>query len=154
MDWIDYVIRDLCELPDRSSPEGDPDVIVATVREMRACIVAHAPQMHDGWTLNSAANDVMTERVRQIESEGWTPAHDDEHEKGELAVAAGTYALHAGLCIEGFSMSSKYGPGTPPGPWPWAPEWWKPSGPRRDLVKAAALILAEIERLDRLTPND
>ena len=27
--------------------------------------------------------------------------------------------------------------------------WWKPTDCRRDLVKAGALILAEIERLDR-----
>jgi len=33
--------------------------------------------------------------------------------------------------------------------WPWAEKWWKPKNERRDLVKAAALILAEIERLDR-----
>lgn len=34
--------------------------------------------------------------------------------------------------------------------WPWSREWWKPKNPRRDLVKAGALIVAEIERLDRL----
>ena len=33
---------------------------------------------------------------------------------------------------------------------PWEDAWWKPTTPRRDLVKAAALILAEIERLDRM----
>jgi hypothetical protein len=33
--------------------------------------------------------------------------------------------------------------------WPWDLKWWKPTTPRRDLVKAAALIVAEIERLDR-----
>ena len=33
--------------------------------------------------------------------------------------------------------------------WPWLSSWWKPSTNRRDLVKAGALILAEIERLDR-----
>lgn len=27
--------------------------------------------------------------------------------------------------------------------------WWKPGAPRRMLIKAAALIVAEIERLDR-----
>jgi hypothetical protein len=42
---------------------------------------------------------------------------------------------------------------TAPDGWPWAPELWKPANARRDLVKAGALILAEIERLDRLTPN-
>jgi len=31
--------------------------------------------------------------------------------------------------------------------------WFKPTDPRRDLVKAGALCIAEIERLDRaLTP--
>lgn len=34
-------------------------------------------------------------------------------------------------------------------PWPWEAHWWKCSHPRRALVKAAALILAEIERYDR-----
>lgn len=34
--------------------------------------------------------------------------------------------------------------------WPWDERWWKPEGGRRDLVKAGALIIAEIERLDRL----
>jgi len=33
--------------------------------------------------------------------------------------------------------------------WPWGKEWWKPSDRRRDLVKAGALIAAEIDRLDR-----
>lgn len=35
--------------------------------------------------------------------------------------------------------------------WPWpASSPFKPSDPRRDLIKAAALIVAEIERLDRM----
>lgn len=33
--------------------------------------------------------------------------------------------------------------------WPWDEQWWKPSTARRDMVKACALGLAEIERLDR-----
>lgn len=43
MDWIDKAIRDLCELPDRSSPEDDPDAILATPSEMRAAIEANMP---------------------------------------------------------------------------------------------------------------
>ena len=35
--------------------------------------------------------------------------------------------------------------------WPWAASWWKPKNRRRDLVRAAALIVAEIERIDRAT---
>ena len=33
--------------------------------------------------------------------------------------------------------------------WPWEPSWWKPKGARRDLVRAAALCLAEIDRIKR-----
>ncbi|KSE95426.2 hypothetical protein AO934_31075 [Pseudomonas aeruginosa] len=33
--------------------------------------------------------------------------------------------------------------------WPWDEQWWKPSTARRDMVKACALALAELERLDR-----
>lgn len=33
--------------------------------------------------------------------------------------------------------------------WPWALEWWKPKDNRRNLIRAAALVIAEIERLDR-----
>jgi hypothetical protein len=36
-----------------------------------------------------------------------------------------------------------------PGIWPWSPDWWKPRDARRNLERAAALIIAEIERLDR-----
>ncbi|MHA9129190.1 ead/Ea22-like family protein [Klebsiella pneumoniae] len=91
-------------------------------------------------TVTAAAADVLAERKRQVSAEGWTPGHDDEYEHGELADAAGCYALSSEL----FDCA-----GEPPRPWPWPDEWWKPTNRRRDLVKAGALILAEIERLDR-----
>lgn len=94
--------------------------------------------------LTQAAIDVLAERQRQIEVEGWTPEHDDEHSKGELARAAAAYA-------DPRIRARKPGMGCyVPISWPWSPEWWKPSdSPRRNLVKAGALILAEIERRDR-----
>ncbi|MFP2377802.1 hypothetical protein ACLEUY_16890 [Enterobacter ludwigii] len=82
--------------------------------------------------------DVISERQRQRSVEGWTSEHDDAYQNSELADAAACYAIHAHN--QGFST---------PAHWPWAPEWWKQSGARRDLVKAGALILAEIERVDR-----
>lgn len=91
--------------------------------------------------MSAAALDVLAERRRQVEAEGWTPDHDDEHAPGEMSQAAACYA--------------KYGDwaayrNTAPNDWPWHESWWKPSDSRRNLVKAAALILAEIERLDRI----
>lgn len=97
--------------------------------------------------LSAAALDVLAERRRQVEVEGWTAAHDDrEHWLGDLAHAAAAYArFSAGDVV----VRRRNPPGRPPEKWPWADEWWKPSTPRRDLVKAAALLLAEIERIDR-----
>lgn len=85
--------------------------------------------------------ELAAERRRQIEAEGWSPEHDDEHRDGELAAAAAAYALHdlrGGFFGRWHSTI-----------WPWALHWWKPKSRRRDLIRAAALIVAEIERLDR-----
>lgn len=92
-----------------------------------------------------AVRDVLAERERQMAQEGWTPVHDDEHIAGELSDAAGCYAL--GQPIR----------------WPWtethplmgvmAHHGWKPKDLRSNLVRAGALILAEIERLDRKAAN-
>ena len=87
---------------------------------------------------SQAVLDVAAERRRQIEAEGWTPEHDDEHVAGELATAGASYALVA----VGYGLLALR-------TWPW-PAGLKPTTPRRDLVKAGALILAEIERLDRM----
>ena len=88
-----------------------------------------------------AAKDVLAERQRQISTEGWTPEHDDTHINGEMAQAAACYTLNAA----GWKTEALRGC------WPmaWASAWFKPADQRRDLVKAGALILAEIERLDR-----
>lgn len=86
----------------------------------------------------NALEDIAAERKRQIEVEGWTPHHDDRHASGEMAEAAACYAITAGT-----------GSLFPPLQWPWSNDWWKPKDRRRDLVRAGALIVAEIERLDR-----
>lgn len=106
-------------------------------------------------SLTDAARDMLAERRRQVEAEGWTPQHDDEHDKGEMARAAACYALHAGSCFAWRAdayQSAKPHEGNPAAQdslWPWDMQWWKPKDPRRDLVRAGALILAELERLDR-----
>ncbi|WAJ27589.1 Lar family restriction alleviation protein [Antarcticirhabdus aurantiaca] len=79
---------------------------------------------------SAAAYDVLAERRRQVEAEGWTPEHDDQHEGGEIALAAACYLTgRADL-------------------WPWSgsPKF---KDLRTDLVRGVALGQAEIERLDR-----
>lgn len=87
--------------------------------------------------------DVVAERRRQIEAEGWTPEHDEQHGDGELALAAASY-------IQGsFYRLPDHAAQPMPVNWPWGQRWWKPKNPRRDLVRAGALILAELDRMDR-----
>lgn len=86
--------------------------------------------------------EIAAERCRQMEVEGWTPHHDDAHTDGSMAQAAGCYALVAGGAdVE--NVEARYWPAS------WAPGWFKPKGRRRDLIRAAALIVAEVERIDR-----
>ncbi|GCY25454.1 hypothetical protein HmCmsJML067_04435 [Escherichia coli] len=94
----------------------------------------------EGGAFNPAILDVVAERQRQKTIEGWTPEHDDEHCNGELAMAAVCYINETGTVNRN---------GGKPWGWPWDASWWKPKTRRRNLVKAGALILAEIERIDR-----
>jgi hypothetical protein len=95
-------------------------------------------------------DEIAAERRRQVEVEGWSLEHDDDHIGGDLARAGAAYAAMAGLRSAtqdgGDVDTSKH---ICPLGWPWSAAWWKPKTVRRDLVRAAALIVAEIERLDR-----
>ncbi|WP_228292963.1 hypothetical protein [Pseudomonas aeruginosa] len=110
---------------------ADGRVVAADIAHMLAA--APDKEVPQAWL------DVQAERRRQVEAEGWTPEHDDEHDNGEMALAAASYAAYAHTEPSGDL----------PFCWPWDKDWWKPTTPRRDLVKACALALAEIERLDR-----
>lgn len=88
--------------------------------------------------LSQAATDVLAERHRQVTAEGWTPEHDDKYRHSEMLWAACCYVLNT---IQKYNRV--------PFDWPWRDEWWKPTEKRRDLVKAGALIIAEIECIDR-----
>lgn len=103
--------------------------------------------------------DIAAERQRQIDQEGWSHEHDDKHTNGEIAAAAATYAWLASLHEDAREEAIKRLSYSQPGIfavihdlWPksWDSHWLKPTNPRRDLEKAGALIVAEIERLDRL----
>lgn len=83
--------------------------------------------------MTPAARDVLAERERQINEKGWTSEYCDRHEKtGMKDDATGHYAHIFRVVL----------------PWKFEPR--KPYDHRQNLVKAGALILAEIERLDRI----
>lgn len=101
----------------------------------------------------TALDDIAAERRRQIEGEGWTPEHDDSHDSGQMARAAACYAVGHTIEQETRDPASTRRV-LKTSLWPWSREWWKPKDRRRDLVRAAALIVAEIERLDRKDRDD
>lgn len=126
----DLVLRSLLAA---QPAEGSAQVATESLRGLVAPERSDTPA-----GLTAAARNVLAERHRQVEQEGWTPEHDQQYDGGELSLAASCYALagdgpHASL----------------PEDWPWNSDWWKPADDRRNLVKAGALILADIERLDR-----
>ncbi len=105
--------------------------------------------------------DVAAERSRQISAEGWTPEHDDKHHSddisgraGEMARAAACYAIGGRFTESVRDGEQTFTFGAMPWMWPWKPEWWKPKDRRSNLVRAGALIIAEIERLDRAAKQD
>lgn len=144
---------DICEF---SKPPSDADFyFVLTFRNAAKSLIERVRAAEERTT---AATDVLAERKRQIEVEGWEAEHDDAHTGSELAFAAAAYCDHAARKLG----DKSYRQSMPSLRWPWTefssrtefPLWWKPTTPRRDLVKAAALILAEIERLDRAASFD
>jgi len=96
-------------------------------------------------------SEIADERGRQIGGEQMKcpSCSDDMHIMGELAGAAACY------CLTSNGVMRKDGPTSvdPKEFWPWEQSAFKPGDRRRDLIKAAALVVAEIERLDRLALN-
>ena len=99
---------------------------------------------------------LLRERKRQVAEEGFRTSADDGT-SGQLARAAATYAMPEDSRSYVMSMTVPGGKKIgPPVTWPYSAPWWKPGeedsvdGRIRELVKAGALIVAEIERLLRL----
>lgn len=116
----------------------------------------------------TGAERIAAERQRQIDKEGWTPDHDDEHDNASLAMAAVCYAAQAAdervFVRHEFAAQVSF-----VDPWPWEGEAdARHYGTHEDgtlgnvlreapddafrirlLEKAGALIAAEIDRLIR-----
>lgn len=98
--------------------------------------------LHIRRPLSPFTQAVIAERFAQTEREGYDAAHDDDHDRAELARGGAAYALAAAAdrvpplaCVVS-------------GLWPFR-DPMKLYGFRKDLVRAAAMILAEGDRNDR-----
>ena len=102
---------------------------------------------------------IAAERTRQEADEHYTPEHDDAHQRGELIKAALVYADCAESQARGFAghyTRTLYLTGHNPSlKWPFEPRAMKLSTKAiKNLVKAGALIAAEIDRLQRRTAKE
>jgi len=103
--------------------------------------------------LGTGVKAIAAERQRQMQAEGFTRDADQQYRRGELARAATAYVQLAAMDLRdgGRDHIAWHGPAAA---WPWAPEWWKPVDARRDLVRAGALIAAQIDLIDsKAVPN-
>lgn len=141
--------------------EGETDHVRLLKQHADAAMERLEPHKPSGIDL------ITAERDRQINREGWTPEHDDEHADGELAMAASCYAAPRRIYVQRQSVDAVHFEE----PWPWEHRWDKrfALGERKEnpgnmlprietlteadridlLVKAGALIAAEIDRLQR-----
>lgn len=99
--------------------------------------------------MESGIELIAAERKRQVEVEGWTLEHDIENDGEAMAFAAVCYALPGDARHMTYDDHSR--PNGVPRNWPWDGHWWKPTPDDRvrELVKAGALIAAEIDRIQR-----
>ena len=91
----------------------------------------------------SGINAIKAEQSYQRSHKGYTKAHDQEHDDGELGRAAAVYAVPEGLARQQLRLLV----------WPHGWEY-KPARDAdvehriRELAKAGAMIASEIDRLE------
>lgn len=125
-----------------------------TTGELQDAIVSalHAP----GLGAESGVGFIAAERLRQIREKGYTPEHDDEHDLGELGLAAALYALPYDAQVGNekllkqddfinLHIALETGCGFYVDPEP---------DPITRLAKAGALCAAEIDRLNRIDSTE
>lgn len=86
----------------------------------------------------------LEERQRQISEECFTAEHDDQWKKSQLKTAAMCYLYHSEHMRQQAEFIFTHWPH------PWHIDWYKPSeDPKRNIIKAMALLSAEYDRLER-----
>lgn len=137
-----YEVDEVCLLPGWRKSKG------ACIESALACMLGKPcweyeggfqVSFHASTAASKALQEIAIERERQIREEGFDANHDRINKDGQLARAAACYAITDSVKPdeqpEQFISSL----------WSWGLNWFKPSTKRRNLTKAGALIVAEME---------
>jgi hypothetical protein len=138
---IDQVEAELANLRQayKLAKSQTPNIVAATYHTVGQLVddYATAAAMPDvALQAMIALQMVIQERRRQIVTEGFDAEHDDTHTNSELARAAVCYAIPTNFYPAG-------------GLWPFETDCFKPTEDKKDIVRAIALLLAELERILR-----
>lgn len=150
-DWLQHLLEELLDAANyvqaAMNNAQPPSTNLYSCPETNSppCIIGISTQLN-------VALELRNERLRQINAEGWTPEHDDEQASDEIAAFAALYAMPE-ACRDWDASSTGYANTLAEAI---TPEGWQPKlgDRRRELIKAGALIIAEIERLDRAAQRD
>ncbi|WP_421015847.1 hypothetical protein [Klebsiella michiganensis] len=130
----------------KAMPAWGPHTSIERIRTINATLpsfslktVEALVEMLESCNRTKAINDVIAERQRQQTVKGFSTEQDDTYVGFQLSAAAICY-------IEPMEAESYW-------PADWYDDSFKPKDTRRNLIKAAVLIIAEIERLDRQLPE-
>lgn len=130
----------------KAMPAWGPHTSIERIRTINATLpsfslktVEALVEMLESCNRTKAINDVIAERQRQQTVKGFSTEQDDTYVGFQLSAAAICY-------IEPMEAESYW-------PADWYDDSFKPKDTRRNLIKAAVLIIAEIERLDRQLPG-
>lgn len=132
---IDGLLQEVYAFATRDDVEGQDDS-----PPLEAAVYAWAAAGYpDDAQSSPILAEIAAERERQI-SKGYTPEHDDQHTQGEIGIAGGLVAVGDYDLAGEFSDLGGL----------WAERiLHRHDDERERLIIAAALIVAEIERLDR-----
>ena len=128
-------------------------VVLAELERLEAEI-ATTNRLYDtdqgrGAGMSDALSDVSAERDKQRSK--WGDTHDDAvHSPGDLGMCGSSYAMAAAVWLSDTWLVADDFTSPDVEQFPFGPDAWKMEAtPRAGLVKAAAMIVAEIERIDR-----
>jgi hypothetical protein len=127
----------------RDAEDAKAALQVTSNEAIKAAHRAESDISFRGKPVSRGVQDVLTERSKH-RGYGFTDEHDDEHLRSELTTAAVAYALDA---VEKHGGPAKWAAAFNRAIEPWPIMFART--PRTNLVYAAALLIAEIDRQDR-----